>query len=44
VPTQVQAEAGRYFDDVLDLLSGLPGETAFEPGDRDLLDSLGLDE
>jgi hypothetical protein len=44
VPTQLQAEASRYFDDVLDLLSGLPGESAFESRDRELLDSLGLDE
>ena len=44
VPTQLQAEASRYFDDVLDLLGGLPGESAFEPRDRELLDSLGLDE
>ena len=44
VPTQLQAEASRYFDDVGDLLSGLPGESAFELRDRELLDSLGLDE
>jgi hypothetical protein len=44
VPTQLQAEASRYFDDVLDLLHGWPGESVFGPRDQDLLDSLGLDE
>ena len=44
VPTDVQAEASRYFDDVLDLLSGLPGESVVEPRDQDLLDALGLDD
>ncbi len=44
VPSHAQAEARRYFDDVGDLLSGLPGESVFEPRDQDLLDALGLDE
>ncbi len=35
VPSRFQAEASRYFDDVGDLLSGLPGESAFEPRDPD---------
>jgi hypothetical protein len=44
VPMQLQAEASRYFDDVAEVLSGLPGASEFEPRDQDLLDSLGLDE
>jgi hypothetical protein len=44
VPSHARAEAMRYFDDVADLLGGLPGESGFGPGDQDLLDSLGLDE
>ena len=44
VPTQLQTEASRYFDDVEDLLSGLPGESVFDLGDQDLLDALGIDE
>ncbi|MHC4217057.1 MAG: hypothetical protein ACYSU7_01245 [Planctomycetota bacterium] len=43
VISQAKAEAERYFDDVLDLLSGLPGEYPLSPQDRDLLDALGLD-
>jgi hypothetical protein len=44
LPSQVQAEASRYFDDVGVLLGGLPGAAVFEPRDQDLLDALGLDE
>jgi hypothetical protein len=44
LPSHARIELRRYFADVMDLLSGLPAESAFQPRDRDLLDALGLDE